>query len=262
MNQPTAATPDTLANPGPPRIALLGQVEVMGVDDLRVEPTRRRRLTELAAIVALHPGCDHTTIDACYYPGRPVSDNTRNTQVSKLRRWLGATSTGAEYFPRHSNRGYRFATSVRTDWDDFLTLAPLDDVESASTEDLARAAALVRGRPFAGAHYQRYAWADRVKQQMIDHIIAVVVELIHRYSTARDWRAAEGVVALGLEIEPGLEYLWRARLRVLHRSGNREEVLEETISRLMALSEQYGIRLESATLKLISSLRNRGRDQQ
>lgn len=256
MNNAHATAQHITGPSGAPKILLLGPVELIGADEQRVEPTRRRRLIELATIVALNPGCDHTVIDAHYYPGQRVGANTRNTQISKLRRWLGSTEQGQDYFPRHSSAGYRLA-GVRTDWDDLIALVPLeDDITSRTIDELQEGLKMVRGRPFANSSARRYAWADRRKQQMIDHIIRIVIELARRHADAAEWRKAEAVIAAGLEIEPGLELLWRLRLHVLRRTRNLEE-LSETIARLRILATQWGIRLEPATEQLISAMESR-----
>ena len=75
-----------------------------------MEPSKRGSLTELAALLALFPGRGHASIDEAIWPGRRVSDNTRNTAMSKLRRWLGRDSGEADYLPRlQVGTGYRLA---------------------------------------------------------------------------------------------------------------------------------------------------------
>jgi len=249
------------AGAGAPRILLLGPVKVEGAIDGLVEPSRRNRLTELAAILALNPGCDHTVIDASYYPGERVGDNARNTQISKLRRWLGRDSAGDDYLPRYhdADASYQLHDAVLTDWDQFKQLLAAGPV-AASTEALDQALSLVRGRPFEGTRARRYIWADRIKQQMITAIVEAAYELARRRLMAGDWRAAEEATVLGLSIEPGIERLWRVRILAAHAS-NSPIAVQEAIDRLMVITHQLGGGIEPATQELVDQLAGRNRDQ-
>lgn len=255
MNHPIAQEVEDF---GPPRILLLGTVEVAGAVDALVEPTRRTRLTELAAILATNPGCDHTIIDACYYPGERVGDNARNTQMSKLRRWLGRNPLGEDYLPRYHAAGhYRLHEEVTSDWDQWRAVLPAGPIPAA-TDALERALSLVRGRPFDGVRARRYGWAERLKQQMIDAIIDSAYELARRRLMEGNWRAAEAASVLGLSIEPGKERLWRIRILAAHASGSTAAV-QEAVDRLMVLADQLGGDLEPATEELLTQLAERSK---
>ena len=253
MNTAVSATA-AATGAGAPRILLLGPVKVEGAIDGLVEPSRRNRLTELAAILATNPGCDHTVIDACYSPGERVGDNARNTQISKLRRWLGRDANGDDYLPRYheADASYQFHAAVTTDWDQFQQLLAAGPV-AASTEDLTQALALVRGRPFDRVRARRYIWADRLKGQMIAAIVEAAYELARRRLMAGDWQAAEAATVLGLSIEPGVERLWRVRILAAHASSNPVAV-QEAIDRLMVITDQIGGGIEPATQELIDQL--------
>lgn len=243
---------------GPPRVLLLGTVQIEGAVDALVEPTRRTRLTELAAILATNPGCDHTTIDACYYPGERVTDNGRNTQISKLRRWLGRNPLGEDYLPRYHAAGhYHLHDEVTSDWDQWLALLPAGPIP-ASTDALEQALSLVRGRPFDGVRARRYGWAETLKQQMITAIVDAAYELARRRLMEGDWRAAETATVLGLSIEPGMERLWRMRILAAHASGNTAAV-QEAVDRLMVITDDLGSDLEPATDELLTQLAERSK---
>lgn len=125
----------------PPRLLLLGPVELLHATG-PVEPSKRKRFTEIAAFLALNPGCDHHGIDAAIWPGTRVTDNARNTAMSKLRRWLSG-----DYFPRYqADTGYRLAEEFETDWHAWQQLLP-GSAEHASTEELEAALALVAAAP-------------------------------------------------------------------------------------------------------------------
>lgn len=243
--EPAAAAPA-------PQLLLLGPVEVAGATGV-VEPTKKARLTELAAILAIHPGCDHTTIDACYFPGQRVNDNARNTQMSKLRRWLGKTSAGEDFLPRYQClAGYRLHKEVTSDWDRWHDLLPAGPA-AAPTESLEQALSLVRGRPFDGVRSRRYAWAETLKQQMISAIVDAAYELARRRLMEGQWRAAEAAVVTGLSVEPGMERLWRARILAAYAGGN-QVALQEAVDRLLAIAGDLGGDLEQPTEDLLEQL--------
>lgn len=235
-----------------PQLLMLGPVQVVGATGV-VEPTKQARLTELAAILALNPGCDHTTIDACYFPGLRVNDNARNTQISKLRRWLGKSAAGDDFLPRYqSTAGYRLHKEVTSDWDRWQELLPAGP-SSASLDALEEALGLVRGRPFDGVRSRRYAWAESLKQQMISAIVDASYELARRRLLAGQWRAAEAAVVIGLSIEPGMERLWRTRILAAYAAGN-IPALQEAVDRLLSIVDELGGDLEQSTEDLLTQL--------
>ena len=187
-----------------------------------------------------------------------VGDNARNTQISKLRRWLGRNQLGEDYLPRyHVDGHYRLHQEVSSDWDqwrDLLRAGPM----CASPEALEQALALVRGRPFDGVRARRYAWAERLKQQMIDEIVDAAYELARIRLMEGNWRAAEAASVLGLSIEPGKESLWRIRMLAAHASGS-PIAAQEAADRLMALVDQIGGGLEPATEELLTQLEARSK---
>jgi hypothetical protein len=241
----------TMPRPAP-RILVLGRVIIENAAGT-VEPTKRNRLTELAAFLALHPGCDHTSIDAAQWPGHRVSDNTRNTAMSKLRRWLGKTSGGEDYLPRYqAGTGYQLHDRVDSDWAQWQRLLP-DASDAATTEDLEAALALVRGRPFDGVRARRYTWAETLEQHMTSAIVDASNELARRRLREGRWRAAEAAVVIGLSVEPGMERLWRARILAAHSSGNTAGV-QEAVDRMLAIVDELGGDLEDETEQLLTQL--------
>lgn len=250
---PPASTAHEATETAPaPQLLLLGPVQVAGATGV-VEPTKKARLTELAAILATNPGCDHTTIDACYLPGQRVNDNARNTQMSKLRRWLGKSLDGEDYLPRYQClAGYRLHKAVASDWDQWHELLPAGPAK-APTEALAAALTLVRGRPFDGVRSRRYAWAEPLKQQMIGAIVDASYELARRRLVEGQWRAAEAAVVIGLAVEPGMERLWRVRILAAYAASN-TIALQEAVDRLLAIADELGGDLDVATEELLEQL--------
>jgi nucleoid-associated protein YgaU len=246
--------PVTLLPRRGPRILLMGSVEIVDATGT-VEPSKKGRLTELAAFLATHPGCDHTLIDEAQWPGNPVSDNTRNTAMSKLRRWMGKTAAGDDFLPRYqSDAGYRMHDEVTTDWQQWQVLLP-SGAEEATTSAIEEALQLVRGRPFDGVRARRYAWAENLRQEMIIAILDASYELARRRLMDGRWRAAGSAALLGLSIEPAYERLWRVRILAAHASGHPDAV-SQAVERLLAAAETWGGDLDEETEELLASLKS------
>ncbi|WP_026874228.1 BTAD domain-containing putative transcriptional regulator [Jiangella gansuensis] len=237
-----------------PRLLMLGRVGVEHTAEL-VEPTKLGQLTELAMFIALNPGCDTNAIDEAIWPGSGVTRTTRGTAISKLRRWLGTDATGASLLPR-TEGGYTFLPDVRSDWQEWCELLS-EGPARATTTELRAALALVRGRPFSGRGRRRYAWVDHIAQEMISSIVDACHELAMRALVDGDPSEALRVALLGLSVEPGVELLWRDRLKAELSIGDRSTVLE-SISRLRSTADDLGGDLEPETEELIERITSRG----
>ncbi|PSL01385.1 LysM domain-containing protein [Haloactinopolyspora alba] len=233
-----------------PTIMLLGPVEVENAEG-PVEQSKYRQLTEIAAYIALQPGLSHTALDEAIWPGSRVTQNTRNTAISKLRRWFGSDGAGADYVPR-VDTGYRFHPAVSTDWDLWMHLVGANPVV-AGTDQLLRALELVRGQPFTGVNPRRYAWAENIKQDMISAIVDAAHELARRGLEAGDAHLARKAATIGLQVEPGMEVLWRDRIKAEHMAGNRAGITD-AVARVTAISDDLGDELEQATVNLINQV--------
>ena len=190
-------------------------------------------------------------MDEAIWPGNRVTQNTRNTAISKLRRWFGSDERGEDYLPRVDN-GYRFHPGVGTDWDTWAQhIGP--DPRIAGTDQLLRALELVRGQPFTGVNPRRYGWAEHLKQEMIAAIVDAAHELAQRGLRAGDPYLARKAATIGLQAEPGMEVLWRDRIEAEHLAGNRAGI-EDAVARLTAITDDLGDDLEDATVSLIQEL--------
>ncbi|TDC48306.1 LysM peptidoglycan-binding domain-containing protein [Jiangella ureilytica] len=254
-----AATDDEVPEPEPahhvvpgegPTVLLLGPVEVEDAEG-PVEQSKYRQLTEIAAFIALNPGRGHSALDDAMWPGSRVTQNTRNTAISKLRRWFGRDIHGDDYLPRVDS-GYRFHPGVSTDWDQWRALVG-DDPTLAGTPQLVAALELVRGQPFTGVNPRRYGWAEHLKQEMISAIVDAAHELAQRAIRGGDAHLARKASTIGLQVEPGMELLWRDRIRAEHLAGNRAGI-DDAIARMTAISADLGDDLEDATVRLIAKL--------
>lgn len=253
---PAAVVVEPLPRPAP-LVKVLGGVEIDHATD-KVEKTKRARLLEYAAYLALNPGATATQIDEAIWPGKRSESNlnTRNTATSKLRSWLGKDADGQDYLPRHQHgsTGYALAEAVTTDWHQWRALLPAGPLQ-ATTEALAEALELVRGRPFEGVSARRYAWSERACQQMITEITDACYELGRRRLMSGKWRGAEQAVVIGLWIEPAYERLWRLRIMAAHASGN-HTAQDEAIDRMLVIAEQLGGDLEDETTALLVGLKD------
>jgi nucleoid-associated protein YgaU len=233
-----------------PLVQVLGPVTVLHARG-RLETDRRNQLTEIAAFIALHPGLDHTHLDEAKWPGARNLTNTRNSAVSKLRRWLGTAADGTEHLP-DATGGYRLHPVVQTDWHRWRDLLP-EGPAGASTEALAAALELVKGQPFAGVNKRTYAWAERDKQEMISAIGDAAHELARRALLGGDATLARQAAAAGLQADPGAELLWRDALRAEWLAGDLT-ALNSTADRLIDLASKLGDDLEPETDSLLEEL--------
>lgn len=261
-DEPEVDTVATIDEPAPPvepesepapLVQVLGPVTVLHARG-RLEPDRRNQLTEIAAFIALHPGLDHTHLDEAKWPGARNLTNTRNSAISKLRRWLGTAADGTEHLP-DATAGYRLHPGVRTDWDLWLELLPSGPA-GASTEALADTLELVKGQPFAGVNKRTYAWAERDKQEMISAIGDAAHELARRALIDGDAALARQAAAAGLQADPGAELLWRDALRAEWLAGDLAG-LHNTADRLIDLASKLGDDLEPETDDLLDELLSR-----
>jgi DNA-binding SARP family transcriptional activator len=220
---------DVSAAGSAPRLLLLGPVTVQGADD-DVVPNRRRRLTELVAYLALHPGATYHQIDEALWPGKRVATDTRNALVSRARRWLGQAPDGQPYLPTVAAEGdYRLHPRVAIDWQDFTCLARRGlAANPGGAPDLAAALDLVRGRPFLGVDPRDYAWAEADIQQMISVIVDVAHALAGLRLQVGDHRGAQDAATRGLLAESCSEVLWRDAFRAAAARGDHDEVTRLT----------------------------------
>ncbi len=251
---PAVLDPAVLDPEVAPVVRVLGTVQIDGSRG-QVEPSKRSRLSELIAFLALHPGVGHRQIDEAIWPGRRHEDNlnTRNTATSKARAWLGRSTDGEDFLPRHaSGVGYALSSRVRTDWSLWCDLVG-DSPATASTRHLEEALRLVRGRPFEGVHPRRYAWADTLRQRMTTQIVDASYELARRGLLAGRWHGADTATAVGLLVEPAWEPLWRLRIMAAHEARNPSAV-QEAVARLLAVTDALDSDLAPATLALLAAV--------
>lgn len=243
-----------------PRILVLGRPLVTGHAG-GPGTKRERRLTEIVAYLAFHPGASTEAIDEILGRGQRVSASTRNAYISRARAWLGRAPDGAPYLPILTTlHEYRLDPAVRTDWDDFRDLLRAGvQVEANGAPALRAALDLVRGRPFADAAVGTYDWAEPLAHQMIDQIVDAA-HLFAVLSAGDDYRSVRKALAIALSVDPCNELLHRDAIAAAHRVGDVAEV-----DRLVALLQHRIIEidpddaLEEETVELLQHVRARRR---
>ncbi|MEU2024289.1 bacterial transcriptional activator domain-containing protein, partial [Streptomyces sp. NPDC016469] len=245
---------ETITAPAPapahPYIRVLGPVEMESAEG-PVESNRRGRLTEMAAWLVLHPGLEHRALDEAIWPGREVGHSLRNSNVSKLRAWMG----GQSYLPFVTDGRYAFAPYVRCDWLDFQELYQegMHARGTAADTALARALSLVRGTPFAGTNPRNYLWADTMFHDIVSSVVDVAHELAERCLAAGDLTGAVAAAARGLVASPESELLTRDLFRAHAARGDRAAVIEAA-DRLNRLNEELGTDAEDETIDLLRDI--------
>ncbi|MCY0931651.1 LysM peptidoglycan-binding domain-containing protein [Streptomyces sp. H27-H1] len=242
-----------------PSVLLLGPVRIDGAGG-RIDSSRLTVATELIAYLALNTGIDHHAIDNALWPGHRENKNMRNKTVSLTRSWLGKDTEGNPHLRLVQKTGdsrYRLGTTVTSDWTRFQHLTRTGMAHHDEDGDLAlrRALALVRGRPFADTHPQRYAWAEPLIQEMISTIADAAYELSTRRREAGDipsalWAARQGLLA-GEENE-----LLHRCLFLAHHAAGDLGALREAAARLTYINEQLdgGVDMEAETAQLLRDL--------
>ncbi|MGW4890719.1 LysM peptidoglycan-binding domain-containing protein [Kitasatospora sp. NPDC004240] len=263
----TAVTSNVLAAlntppdpPAAPQIRVLGSVDVIGTLG-KVESNRRNGLTEIAAWLVLHPGSNRHELDEAIWPGQRILADTRNTNISKLRTWLGRDpllppdDPQGAYLPPISGGVYGFNDQVTSDWTQFQELYLFGMHRSGTEADiaLAHALALVRGRPFSDIDQSKYAWAEYPIQEMLSAIVDVAHELATRRLAVRDYRAAGTAASKGLLCDPQSELLYRDLITLYSETGDRAG-LERTAQQLARIAVESGCDSSPETVSLINAL--------
>jgi hypothetical protein len=169
---PEPASADTDRSPAI-RVKVLGTIEV----EPELVAPKRSVVLELACYLALHRRHPVATEELQIAPsgedagGPETSAKSVRTYMSELRRWLGA-----EHVPSARGSGYRLASSITSDWDEFRSFAQEDsDDPSEQILSLCNALNLVRGRPFAGVNYM---WVDA--ELLVSEIEVAISEVARR----------------------------------------------------------------------------------
>ncbi|WP_146078748.1 hypothetical protein [Rathayibacter rathayi] len=192
--QPADTTEEPLDLPDPtaPIIRILGRIRIDGAKGLEprnATTTYVTPATELLVFLALNPHATGEQVSEALWPGKASPPENRNQLMSRTRRWLGVSETGAEYLPPVTTGVYGLHETVTSDWAIWKNLIG-DNLKSTPTRNLVAAMKLVHGRPFDGTPRRRYAWADSFRQEITASIVDAAHELAERSLATRDVAAA------------------------------------------------------------------------
>lgn len=213
-----------------PRIRLLGVPAVTGTTGPspttyvagRAAASHTARATELIAYLATHrSGVTTAELAQVHSPHVSRSPATLHSLVSRMRRWLGTDDEGVPWLPRtQAGHVLMLDPRVRTDWEDFGELVHGGRLEDVATPALAEALALVHGQPVSGVPAGRWGWADELRQEMIEAVSAVCLQLVDRHLADGELAAARRVAARGRIVDPSDERIWRAALSIELAAGD------------------------------------------
>jgi DNA-binding SARP family transcriptional activator len=178
--------------------------------------------------------------------------------VSRARNWLGHALDGRPYLPKLTGHDdYRLDPAIRTDWDDFRTLARHAlATEQVDARDLREALDLVRGGPFEGVPNDAYDWAEPLIAEMTAEIVDTAHILARIELDAGRLGPAKAVTVAGLAADPCNEMLFRDAIEAAHRAGDNNEVNRlTTILRARVDEIDPGCDLEDETVDLLNLIR-------
>ncbi|MGW4698677.1 hypothetical protein ACWEO1_40670, partial [Kitasatospora cineracea] len=248
------AAEDDTAAPAGPQVQVLGPLRITGIGDAPIQP----RLVLLAALLMFKSDRSYGALANHMDPKSPWTPATMDTQISRLRSRLGRDAHGVPYL-RPKPKGmeqYQLSDEVSCDYANFSHLARRGLPRGADgLQDLEAALVLVRGWPFGGAG--AHSWTMPLVQTMVGQI----VDVAHAVANLRiqdgilDIDAARAAVAVGIDVEPAAEVLYRDWMRVEHKAGNPVGVQNAiTQVRKMAVDMGWDGMLQDETEQLIARL--------
>lgn len=158
---------------GHPYVVLLGEPDIL--DPAGDAPARaRQQCVEYCAWLLLNPGSTSSKMQRALL----VAESTRRSNLSRLRRWLGADPHGVEYLPDAYSGRLQLDERVTSDWQVMLGLLS-DGVDLAPDKALRQALAMVDGPPL-GSAAERWPWARGLADDMASVIVDVACVLADR----------------------------------------------------------------------------------
>jgi DNA-binding SARP family transcriptional activator len=220
---------------GAPGVLVLGPVEVRWPERAGRRPTRRK-LDEVVAYLACHgerpvPG---ERLRTAIWPvsdderAGEVADSTFRGTMSRTRAALGSGADGRPYLPEARDGAYQLDAGLGCDWADFAALVRRARTAPApqAAELLGEALGLVRGAPFADPPPGAYGWAW--SEQLVSVMEVAIADAAERLAAlalaAGDHATARWASHKGLQVVPGREALYRARMRAAFEAGDVDDV--------------------------------------
>ena len=255
-------------HPKMPVIRILGQVRIIGAkgpEPVSAGTSRIGICTAMAAYLATHPGVSRENIHNALWPKADPQDGKYarfNDPSSKLRKWLAEADDATPNFPRYNPTDmYRLHPDVQTDWQVVQGLIG-ESISDTPTARLAQALRLVEGPPISGLPPARkfgssWAWAEPLREEIIQTLTDVAHEIAARCLRTKDYATARVALATARMVGPEHEFLWRDTLLIEHAAGNREKVAE-IIKSLTNEDSDVDVDLTDETEEIIDQIRQAG----
>lgn len=234
----------------PPRLHLLGPVEVTGAGGELADGRSGQELRETITAIYLHPGI--TTTRLARLLGRQPRDVM--ALASRTRRWLGQnTRTGG---PRLTSGGQYEIRGFTCDWTAFRRLTgsqiPHGEVSGQIDQKIA-ALELVRDRPLADIPIGRWSWAEEWLEDAIDDIVDTAHTVALSGLKAGDLDLARWATRRGRRADPYTEILGRDEILIAYQSGDHRR-LHNTTARIVETAREFGVGLDPETRRLFAQL--------
>lgn len=255
-------------HPKMPVIRLLGQVRIIGAkgpEPVTQSTSRIGICTAMAAYLALHPGASRELINTALWPKSDPHEgkyHRLNDSASKLRKWLAEADDATPNFPRYNSEDmYRLHPDVQTDWHVVQGLIG-ESIAKTPTARLSQALRLVDGPPVSGLPPARkfgsaWAWAEPLREEIIQTLTDIAHEIATRCLTTKDYATAKVALATARMVGPEHEFLWRDTLLIEHAAGNHEKVAE-IIKSLTNDDSDVDVDLTDETEEIIEQIRKAG----
>ncbi|WP_157074777.1 LysM peptidoglycan-binding domain-containing protein [Janibacter limosus] len=208
-----------------PQVRVLGQVQVTGHGP---RPDDEALATELATLLALHPGSDIAGVTAAL----GVAAHTASQSVEAVDQWLGSSGTPGI----STSSGGLVLPGTLLDWQQLRTLVG-PAVATADSSSVRAALTLVTGSPFGGTPPKRYGWAAADRWEICAAVADIAHELAQRCLREGDPDGASWAAAKGLLAEPVSETLWRDALHASWQSERTDRVRDTTTAARRTLED-------------------------
>ncbi len=210
-----------------PKIGVLGAPMVVSNG---VAPSARlSRFTEMVIYLALHKevsGGKFAT-DLWNEKSQP-SPETRRSDVSRCRSWLGVDEEGRKYLPDARNKPYRLVRLL--DLELFKRLRKRATAKlgvgdrAGAAVDLTAALKLVRGPVLAEASKDAYAWLTESDPASVSQaaftVLGAAHQLVELAIADGDLDLAHTAADAGYEVGPREDLPMRDKARIAHRAGD------------------------------------------
>lgn len=204
------------------QVLLLGPVEVRANGP--VQPARQAVLTELVALVALHPeGVHESVLRASLWP-RGVDDDVVRSTLAGAQQWLAADQSGGSLLAAGADGRWSLDRRVHVDWAGFVARAGSDDLQ-----EQAAALSVARGPAFSATPPGRYRWLAWHQSAREARVLATALArtVAGRLQGAGDAAGAERALRQGLTLVPTAQALWRDLIRMQPQPGSAGAVVAE-----------------------------------